>query len=367
MPLEIGLWRVDAGAPVRVGASGFPLESRLEELIQSDPTILGEPLLVIGRQVPTAHGKFVDLLAVAADGTLHVLELKRDRTPRDVVAQVLDYGSWVGSLSHSDVLSIFASQHDMAFEVAFTDRFGISAPEELNGAHKLTVIAHDADPATERIVTYLAGFSVPVNVVFFRYYSDDGREYLARTWLLDEAAIPSATGKAGQGGRREQWNGRDWYVSFGESPQERNWDDARAYGFVSAGGGAWFSKTLRALPVGARVFVYIPQADYVAAGTVTGEAARFDDALVTAGGQLQKLSGLQLAGTYHHTANDDEETAEYVVPVDWINTRPREQAIRQKGLFANQNSACKLRNRFTLDILYPAFGVDDVSPPDAAG
>jgi hypothetical protein len=54
------------------------------------------------------------------------------------------------------------------------------------------------------------------------------------------------------------------------------------------------------------------------------------------------------------------------VPVDRISTRPREQAIRQKGLFANQNSACKLRNRFTLDILYPAFGVDDASPPDAA-
>jgi len=56
-----------------------------------------------------------------------------------------------------------------------------------------------------------------------------------------------------------------------------------------------------------------------------------------------------------------EETAEYVVPVDWISTRTREQAIRQKGLFANQNSACKLRNRFTLEVLYQAFGLDEIS------
>jgi hypothetical protein len=97
MPLETGLWRAGADVPVRAGAPGFPLESRLEELIQSDPTILGEPLLVIGRQVPTAHGKFVDLLAVAADDTLHVLELKRDRTLRDVVAQVPDHGSRAGA------------------------------------------------------------------------------------------------------------------------------------------------------------------------------------------------------------------------------------------------------------------------------
>jgi hypothetical protein len=71
--LEIGLWRVDSGTPVRVGTSGFPPEAQLEKLIESDPTILGEPLLVVGRQVPTASGKFIDLLAVGADGTLYVL------------------------------------------------------------------------------------------------------------------------------------------------------------------------------------------------------------------------------------------------------------------------------------------------------
>src|SRR5262245_32931242 len=106
MPLEIGLWRVD-GSPRRMSTTSMPLESRLEELIESDPAILGEPLLFIGRQVPTAHGKYIDLVAVDAGGGLHVLELKRDRTPRDVVAQALDYGSWVESLSHDEVLAIF--------------------------------------------------------------------------------------------------------------------------------------------------------------------------------------------------------------------------------------------------------------------
>lgn len=42
------------------------------------------------------------------DGVLHVLELKKDKTPREVVAQVLDYGSWVRSLAHEDVLRLFA-------------------------------------------------------------------------------------------------------------------------------------------------------------------------------------------------------------------------------------------------------------------
>jgi hypothetical protein len=57
-----------------MGASSFPLESKLEDLIRSDPTILGEPLLLIGRQVPTEYGKFIDLLAVGAEETLHILD-----------------------------------------------------------------------------------------------------------------------------------------------------------------------------------------------------------------------------------------------------------------------------------------------------
>ena len=97
MPVEMCLWLID-DEPVRLVPSGVPTEKRLEELIEADPRILGEPLLIIGRQVPTAFGKFIDLLAVDAHGVLHVLELKRDKTPREVVAQALDYGSWVRRL-----------------------------------------------------------------------------------------------------------------------------------------------------------------------------------------------------------------------------------------------------------------------------
>jgi hypothetical protein len=36
-----------------------------------------------------------------------VIELKRNRTPRGVVAQLLDYGSWVRDLEDDDIASIF--------------------------------------------------------------------------------------------------------------------------------------------------------------------------------------------------------------------------------------------------------------------
>jgi hypothetical protein len=133
----------------------------------------------------------------------------------------------------------------------------------------------------------------------------------------------------------------------------------RKFGFVSAGGLPWYSRTLRSLPVGARIFTYIPQVGYVGVGTTTGGSSQFDDALVTIDGEQQRLSDQPLVGNYHHPPVGGEDTAEYVVPVEWITTRPRELAVHQKGLFANQNSACKLRSRFTLNTLYSEFGLED--------
>lgn len=368
MPLEFGLWRVDDGRPQRVATRPMPLESRLEELIEEAPEILGRPLLLIGRQVQTDHGKFVDLLGMDIEGGLHVLELKRDRTPREVVAQLLDYGSWVQELSNERVREIYATYargRGVAQELdeAFALRFGGSIPEALNGTHTLTVVASEIDAASERIVTYLAsGYGVPVNVLFFRYFEDEGRSYLARTWLIDEAEdVVPAPGTKGRG-KQEPWNGTDWYVSFGDEPGGRSWEDALEFGFVSAGGGDWFSRTLRSLPVGARVFTHIPKAGYVGVGSVSGEPRPFEDAVLTVDGDDRRMSDLPLKGSYrpHGGPSDeggDQDRREWVVPVAWEKAVPREAAWWRTGLFANQNSACKLRARFTIDEVSRHFGI----------
>ncbi len=352
---------MDGDKPVKVTPSGVPLESQLEAMIEADPTILGTPLLLVGRQVPTDFGKFIDLLAVDDEGALHILELKRDRTPREVVAQVLDYGSWIQGLTDSDVRELYGLyKPGEALEQAWSGTFGGNPPDELNSTHLLTVVASDVDPATERIIGYLAGMDVPINVVFFRYFNDQGRSYLARTWLLDERRTRSSAKAMTKKGPGEIWNEQDWYVSFGEESGRRNWEDAREYGFTSAGGGDWFSKTLKKLPVGARVFACIPKTGYVGVGTVTGPAQPVDTAVLDVNGQAVPMASLKLKGSYSHSPlPDGEDVREYVVPVAWERTRSRSDAIWVKGMFANQNSACKLRNQFTLQQLAAAFGLDN--------
>jgi hypothetical protein len=361
MTLEVGLWRAEGSSLTRLSPSGIALERQLEDYIEADPMLLGERLLIVGRQVPTAHGGFIDLLAIDAEGVVHVLELKRDKTPRDVVAQTLDYGSWVAELGRTEIVDLYRRHRGGgAFDEAFAEFFNVdSAPDEINASQVFTIVAASVDSATERIVRFLnETFEVPVNVVFFRHFHDNGASYLARTWLVSQEveAAPRPLAKARR--TREPWNGHDWYVSFGEESGRRVWEDARRFGFVSAGGGEWYSRSLRNLPLGARIFVCVPKSGYVGIGRVSGPVTRFSDAVVTVDGRQERLAGLPLAGTYRHDEGGDSDgTAEYVVPVQWDATVPASQAIWKRGLFANQNSACKLSKQFTIDTVATALKV----------
>lgn len=55
----------------------------------------------------------------------------------------------------------------------------------------------------------------------------------------------------------------------------------------------------------------------------------------------------------------DPEKSEYLVGVRWIDTRPESDAVWETGMFANQNTVCKLRNRFTLDRLSEHFDLEE--------
>lgn len=281
MPVEMRMWRIDGDEPRPLTTSALPAEKDLHEFLKRDPSLLGERLLVIGSEVITPYGPRLDLLAIDADGNLHLLELKRDKTPRDVVAQVLDYGSWASTLSRDDIIDIATRHLDQPFEAAFEDIFGAGPPDELNGDLSLTIVAAELDASSERIVNYLRGFGIPVNAVFFSYLEDDGRRYLARSWLAtsdDESPASTTTSKKS---KRAAWNGLDWYVSYGAG---RNWADARRLNYIAAGGGRFYSQTIRSLPEDARVWVNIPGTGYVAVGRTLAPASRWTDVHVKLGG-----------------------------------------------------------------------------------
>jgi hypothetical protein len=161
-----------------------------------------------------------------------------------------------------------------------------------------------------------------------------------------------------------EWDGTTYYVVFGEGP-ERDWEDAREYGFVAAGGGTWYSNTLRQLTPGNRVFVYIPKkagvGGYVGAGEVTGDPLLAKDFLVSHNGSQVALTEVSRAPEMSRGGTSDPEMAEWVVPVRWIKALPREEAIKDSDFFANQNSAVRLTHGYTIRKLLDAFELPPAS------
>ena len=357
MPVEMKMWRMGKGGiPQPLTYARMPSEAELQRFLVEDPTLLGEPLLVIGREVPTPYGTRIDILAMDGEGNLHVLELKRDRTPREVVAQILDYASWTSQLSREEIRDIARRHLGTDLEKAFDDTFDSSLPDELNGEQRLTIVAATLDGSSERIVAYLRTFGVPINAVFFSYLEDEDRRYLARSWLVSSEETTTSSPATTERSKKATWNGVDWYVVY-----DRNWADARRHGFVSAGGGRFYTRTLRNVPEGARIWVHIPQTGYVGVGMTKGRAMRFDEAVLATAGGEQSLRALPLDGVYPDAQNVGDDETEWVLPVRWIDTRPATEAFWEKGMFANQNSACKLRQEFTLARLAENFAVDETT------
>lgn len=201
---EVRLWEVVNEDSLReISASQIAFEVRLEEWLAKDISVLDPNLLVIGRQVRTDYGGYIDLLCLDNQGNVVVVELKRGQTPRDTAAQALDYSSWVKGLSHEEITRIareyIHSVRSCSLEDAFEQSFEEKLPEELNGSHRSLIVAESIDAATERIIRYLSDMNVPINVATVQHFTDsDGRKFLAQVYLIEPGTKPPPGAGRGQ-------------------------------------------------------------------------------------------------------------------------------------------------------------------------
>jgi hypothetical protein len=364
MPVSQSIWKIDE-KPTKLSSCSLKSENQLEDMICQDISILNEQWLLIGHQVATAHGGIIDILALDESGNLIVVELKKNKTPREVVTQAIDYASWIKTLDSAKIADIYKKYgksvnnvHD-SLDKALKNKFNKSFEEdEINNAHQIVVVASELDLSTERIVKYLNDYEIPINTVFFNVFRDGENRYLSRAWLIDPAETQEHANLA-KAGDTEPWNG-EFYVSFGHN-MGRDWDDAMKYGFISAGGGRWYSKTLNQLSKENRIWVNIPQTGYIGVGIVEEPAVMARDFMVkTEKGEVPILE-VPLKASYLKQYADDEEKSEYFVRVKWLRRFPTKQAVSELGFFGNQNTVCKPRSSkwlFTVNTLKKKWDLD---------
>lgn len=169
------LYHKDAtGSFVPFKAMPFPdLEKVLEALIEANPHVLleDENVVIFARQPQTAFGKYPDLLAIDQTGACVIIELKRGETPRDVVAQALEYAAWVDSLTQDDLNDLartYAANHNLeatsiedlyrrAFVEGGANEDGPSLTDRITFNHRqrLIIVAEHFSPEVEQTLRYL--------------------------------------------------------------------------------------------------------------------------------------------------------------------------------------------------------------------
>ena len=177
-------------------------ESDLERWLESNPGGILEdgPLLIIGRQVPTDLGKSIDLLGVDREGNVVVVELKRDRTPRDVVAQALEYAAFAAKLDAAaleGILGEYRPDEPLGLAEQHREYFDQSEAVAFNKDQRIVIIGQQVTPEIRQTALFLGSKGVQVTCVEFTFFQAAGGGRLLSQEIVvgGEHARPQASAR----------------------------------------------------------------------------------------------------------------------------------------------------------------------------
>lgn len=153
-------------------------EEALESLIESQPWLTGQDLLIIGRQVKTTGG-ILDLLAIDVVGVVYIIELKVGKALPSVSGQVLSYRRAIRNLDRANLIGLVAGGRlQIDLEEAFERHFDRPLPEVVNNSQRIMVGAKSFHPQAAGSILELLDLDCWVDA--FRYVREpDGLSLIA--------------------------------------------------------------------------------------------------------------------------------------------------------------------------------------------
>lgn|GEM_PF-407515 len=203
-------------------------ERDVEDWVALRPEVLGEPLLVIGRQVALDEGKDrLDLLALDQAGSLVVIELKRDLVGGSADLQALRYAAMISQWTHEDVRrqaegywrtigrqgSTFAQAVEDFCEEGY----------EVNGGQRMILAGRDVKPRLGTMALWLRKHGIDTRVVAIRILKDDERLYVQPQVIIPVPSDERLTARIQIGSSDKPWlsDGEAWHLEQRCSPTGR--------------------------------------------------------------------------------------------------------------------------------------------------
>jgi hypothetical protein len=202
MASEIKSWLITDGKlePINSSLSNCNRRERedLEQWIKSNPAILGDDIIIIGEQVATSTG-IMDFIGVDASGNTVIVELKRDRLARDVLAQVIDYASDVSGWELERLNEVCKTYTGQNFEDYFQQKIPNISIDDLaiNQVQRLLLVGFGVDAPLSRMVEWLSkNYNLGINAVVLNYVQTPKKdEILSRMVIIPEEVVKQKANK----------------------------------------------------------------------------------------------------------------------------------------------------------------------------
>lgn len=347
---EAGLRRL---SPISLASANIHERRDLQRVLREQSRELLDDVLVIAEEFGDwdESRRRIDLLGVDRDANLVVIELKRGDTGVHMELQAVRYAAMVSKMTFEQAVSAY-ERHlpDVANARAdLLDFLGWEESREDDFAQDVKIVLFSEDFSRELTSSILWLNEKGVEITCFRMSAYRLQERLLvdfqqiiplkeaedyQVKVRNKQLVEQSERKA-----RVPWNG-EYYANFGVSPN-RSWGDARKFGFISAGGGGWFTRTLNLLEPGARVWVNRPGIGYVGVAEVLGEPVTGNEFMVNTDTGPRPYLEVSAVRESLLEQRSTAEKAEWFVPVQWLSAKSEAEAIREVGLFGNQNSVAK--------------------------
>ncbi len=150
----------------------------IQEWIAGTPEILGEPLIIISKELILPSDRRLDLLAVDKEGALVVIELKRDNSGSDVEWQAIKYASYCSSFSHDEIYKYFAEYLGTDGDDAQVkiESFINCEPENLNQRQRIILVAKEFHSEVISAVLWLRESEIDIECIRLTPYLDQNGE-----------------------------------------------------------------------------------------------------------------------------------------------------------------------------------------------
>jgi hypothetical protein len=193
MATEIQSWQIINSKLVPVKSNMIEEKRKekddLEQWIKTYSEILGNDIVIIGEQVNTRSG-VIDFLGIDTNGNPIVIELKRNKLPRESLAQAIDYASDIATWDAEKYSEVCLKYTSKTLEDYLAEKIEGKDIDEfaISQSIRILLVGFSIEESLSRMIEWLSNtYSISINAIILNYIkTNGGEELLSRTVIIPE-------------------------------------------------------------------------------------------------------------------------------------------------------------------------------------